>query len=96
MSSCHLRINRLTIISDDNKSEKRKSQIKRRFWLFELQLCLINWRIFLKWRKILYPGLLFNYKIFLSDHESSKSDCIDKGLPIGFIFGGLKVHDSWL
>lgn len=44
----------------------------------------------------LYPGLLFNYKIFLSDHESSKSDCIDKGLPIGFIFDGLKVHDSWL
>lgn len=41
-------------------------------------------------------GLLFNYKIFLSDHESSKSDCIDKELPIGFIFGGLKVHDSWL
>lgn len=44
----------------------------------------------------LEEGLLFNYKIFLSDHESSKSDRIDKGLPIGFIFGGLKVHDSWL
>lgn len=30
MSSCHLRINRLTIISDDNKSEKKeKSDYKK-------------------------------------------------------------------
>lgn len=27
MSSCHLRINRLTIISDDNKSEKKEKKV---------------------------------------------------------------------
>lgn len=96
MFFCYLRINRLIIILDDNKLEKRKSQIKRRFWFFEFQQCFINWCIFFKWRKILYFGLLFNYKIFFFDYESSKSDCIDKGLLIGFIFGGLKVYDFWL